>query len=136
MPMVWAAHLGTPALGHQPLKADSSRPPLESPVTAVGRTTPSCLGLKPSPPKRSPDPQPRSRVFPGLGARQVQDAARLKAARVVRLSATLHGGRTAISSLGEVRGTPRGEFPGHQLPRNTWDSQIYLTMKNMPSENS
>ena len=87
-------------------------------------------------PREEPDPQPRSPVFPGLGARQVQDAARLKAARVIRLSAILHGGRTAISSLGEVRGTPRGEFPGHQLPRNTWDSRIYLTMKNMPSENS
>lgn len=86
--------------------------------------------------ERSPDPQPCSLVFPGLGAWQLQDTARLKAARMFRLSATLHRERTASSHLGEARGTPRGEFPGHQLPRNTCDSQIHLTMKNMPSENS
>lgn len=36
MPTAWAAWLGTPVLSHQPLKADSSYPPLESPVTAGG----------------------------------------------------------------------------------------------------
>lgn len=36
MPTARAAWLGTPVLSHQPLKADSSHPPLESPVMAGG----------------------------------------------------------------------------------------------------
>lgn len=76
-----------------------------------------CFSLKLLYPERSPDPELRSLVFPGLGAAgQVQEAVCLKTAHVFRVSATLHRARLPAPLWVKRGGHHEGDFPDTGYP--------------------